>query len=101
VADARALLAALVEAIEDAGGATGGRYHDAHAEARAILAQPATPVGALDALLEAARLRRNVLIYDDEDTGRFRGEWVAVPREDFDALRDALAAASEPAGGEP
>jgi hypothetical protein len=39
------------------------------------------------ALVKAAQLRRNVLIHDEIG---FDGEWIAVPREDFLALRAAL-----------
>jgi hypothetical protein len=51
------------------------------------------------ALREAAQLPRNVLIYDGErlfdrmagiPSVTFTGQWVAVPRADFDALRAAL-----------
>lgn len=42
------------------------------------------------ALVEAARLPRNVLIYDGQSSDYFKGEWVAVPRADFDVLRAAL-----------
>ena len=34
-------------------------------------------------------LSRNVLIHNGENSARFRGEWVAIPREDFDAARSA------------
>ena len=47
------------------------------------------------ALREAARLPRNVLIYDGESVGDgvvFKGDWVAVPRADWNALRAALTA---------
>ena len=43
----------------------------------------------LQELLEAAKLKRNVLIYDGFTPG-FEGDWVAVPQEDFDALRAAV-----------
>jgi hypothetical protein len=51
------------------------------------------------ALREAAQLTKNVLIYDGErlfdqmagiPSVTFTGQWVAVPRADFDALRAAL-----------
>ena len=35
--------------------------------------------------MASRQLRRNVLVYGLEG---FEGEWVAVPREDFDAVRD-------------
>ncbi|MFA5808710.1 MAG: hypothetical protein WC935_00050 [Thermoleophilia bacterium] len=41
----------------------------------------------IEALEEVAQLRRSVIIYDDP---KFIGRWVAVPEEDFDALRAAL-----------
>jgi hypothetical protein len=47
------------------------------------------------ALREAARLPRNVLIYDGESVGDgvvFKGDWVAVPRADWNGLRAALTA---------
>ena len=47
-------------------------------------------------LREAAQLKRNTIIHDSPD---FDGEWVAVPREDFDALRVALRDTAE--GGKP
>ena len=42
---------------------------------------------AMAKLIEAAKLGRNIIIYDNP---QFEGEWVAVPREDFDALRTAV-----------
>jgi hypothetical protein len=42
------------------------------------------------ALTKAATLRRNALIHDNQD---FVGEWIAIPRADFDRLRAALAGA--------
>ena len=42
--------------------------------------------------LGTAMLQRNVLI---EDEYGFKGQWVAVPREDFDTLRAFLAAAAD------
>ena len=41
-------------------------------------------IAAAPELLEAARLGRNVIIHNNP---QFEGEWVAVPREDFDRLR--------------
>ena len=41
-------------------------------------------------MYEKSAFKRNVLIRDNPD---FEGEWVAVPREDFDALRAVLAKA--------
>ena len=61
--------------------------------ARAALARlPAQVLAerrALEAVATAARLPRNTFIHDD---CRFAGRWQAVPQEDFDALRAALAA---------
>ena len=45
-----------------------------------------------DVLVEAASLKRNVIIHDEHG---FEGEWVAVPREDFDLLRAAIADAKK------
>jgi hypothetical protein len=39
--------------------------------------------------LKAMRFKRNVIIHDNAP--RFEGDWIAVPREDFDELRNALA----------
>jgi len=39
-------------------------------------------------LEEAARFPRNAIIQDE---GKFAGAWIAVPRRDFDKLRQALA----------
>ena len=41
----------------------------------------------LTALRTAAMLRRNAVIRDDEG---FEGNWLAIPEEDFDALRAAI-----------
>jgi hypothetical protein len=41
-------------------------------------------------LLEAAQLKRNTLI---QEASGFEGEWVAVPREDFEKLRTIVAKA--------
>lgn len=49
-------------------------------------------IAAAPELLEAGRLRRSVIIHDNPD---FEGEWVAVPREDFQALRTAIAKATQ------
>ena len=38
-------------------------------------------------LAKAANLRRSVIIHDDP---KFEGEWIAIPKEDFDALRKVL-----------
>ena len=46
----------------------------------------------LRALVEAARLKRCSVISDEKG---FAGQWVAVPDEDFSALRAALAALEE------
>ena len=40
------------------------------------------------ALVAAARLKRNAIYRADSV---FEGEWIVIPREDFDALRAALA----------
>ena len=40
-------------------------------------------------VIEAATLPRNALI--DGAVGRFIGRWIAIPEQDFDALRAALA----------
>ena len=42
----------------------------------------------LQDLVDAADLRRNVIIHDNSDF--VDGEWIAIPKEDFDALRSAL-----------
>jgi len=39
-----------------------------------------------EALAKAAQLRRNTTIRNDK---HFAGQWVAIPKEDFDALRTA------------
>ncbi|KKM96680.1 hypothetical protein LCGC14_1175500, partial [marine sediment metagenome] len=39
--------------------------------------------------LKATRFKRNVIIHDNSP--RFEGDWIAVPREDFDEFRNALA----------
>lgn len=54
------------------------------AEIAAILREELTP------LLEAAALKRSTIIGPDEPGKSFRGQWIAVPAEDFDALRTAL-----------
>ena len=38
-------------------------------------------------LVKAAQLKRSVIMYD---VPNFSGEWVAIPRSDFDLLREAL-----------
>lgn len=42
--------------------------------------------GVVAELVEAGALTRNVIIWDEHG---FRGEWIAIPREDFDKLRMA------------
>lgn len=41
-------------------------------------------------LLEAAKLKRNVII-NEYTTPKFSGRWVAVPEEDFGKLEQAIA----------
>lgn len=55
----------------------------------------------LASLRKAAAFKHNVIIHDDSK--KFVGEWIAVPRADFDALRVALAAQekSAPQGFDP
>ena len=36
-------------------------------------------------LAKAANLRRSVIIHDDP---KFEGEWIAIPKEDFDTVQD-------------
>ena len=45
-----------------------------------------------DELLEAASLKCNAILCDEQG---FEGEWVAVPKADFDALRAAIKRAKE------
>ena len=48
----------------------------------------------LAALVEAAGLKRNAIVINAEDfMQHLDGRWVAVPEEDFDQLRAAVAAA--------
>ena len=48
----------------------------------------------LAALVEAAELKRNAIVINAEDfMQHLDGRWVAVPEEDFDQLRAAVAAA--------
>jgi hypothetical protein len=74
------------------------------AVADALLPGPGLPDADLDeleslrAVALAARLPRNTTIALAK---HFRGEWVAIPREDFDALRSALDAAKEAAPAPP
>jgi len=42
------------------------------------------------ALREAGQFKRNAIIYDDP---KFDGEWIAIPRVDFDAFKAALSSA--------
>ena len=44
-----------------------------------------------EALREAGRLSRNILIHGTDNEQHFEGEWVAIPREDFDRWRATLA----------
>ena len=55
--------------------------------------KPSAPAPA-EGLRETARLPRNVILsnFATDDGRRFSGHWVAVPKEDFDALRAALEA---------
>lgn len=53
-------------------------------------------LAAVLAVVAAAQLPRNVAIHDEDTARRFKGEWVAVPRKDFDALRAALARLEQP-----
>ena len=62
-----------------------------------IRIQPAEKPALLTALLEDALegtrvLKRNVLIYDEKG---FDGEWIAIPRVDFDILRGLLSTQGE------
>ena len=41
-------------------------------------------------LIEAGKLRRNVVITDGVHEMEFRNTWIAVPKEDFDKLRAAV-----------
>lgn len=52
---------------------------------------PMATVAAASGVLEAAQLKRNALIQDEHG---FEGAWVAIPREDFDKLRDAVGKAT-------
>lgn len=38
--------------------------------------------------LKATLFKRNVTIHDDSP--KFKGDWIAIPREDFDEFRNAL-----------
>ncbi len=40
-------------------------------------------------LEEALRFKRNVIISDERVAG-FRGDWIAIPREDFEHARKVL-----------
>ena len=42
----------------------------------------------LEPVKKAGQFKRNTCIHDNPD---FEGEWIAVPREDFDAFKAALA----------
>jgi hypothetical protein len=50
-------------------------------------------IAQLRKIAAAAQLRRNTVV----NLPNFKGEWVAVPREDFDALREALDPQDPPA----
>jgi hypothetical protein len=73
----------------------GGEIHLISPHAVAMIAGQQARIAELEAEREAfvalaktAQLKRNTLI---RDTADFKGEWVAIPEEDFDALRNALA----------
>ena len=44
---------------------------------------------AVAALVEAAALKRNAIMRDGQHKG-FKGDWIAVPAGDFNALRESL-----------
>lgn len=76
-------------------------YGRANAE---LIAAAVNALPRLIAIARAAALKRNAIARDFDlhtrggATSPFVGEWVVIPREDFDALRDALDALSSPAG---
>ena len=43
-------------------------------------------IASLMDVYHAARLKRNAVLYDDD---KFEGRWIAIPEEDFMALRNA------------
>ena len=47
-------------------------------------------IAAAPEMYEKGQFKRNVIIHDNPE---FEGEWIAVPREDFDAFRATLAKA--------
>lgn len=55
---------------------------------RELAAEKQTRLEKMEAVVEAAMLKRNVLI---NDPYRFEGAWIAVPKEDFDKLRSVQA----------
>jgi hypothetical protein len=57
-------------------------------------------LAALDRLVQAAELPRNTLISTttDHNEKRLKDEWVAVPRNDFTALRTAIEEARKVTG---
>lgn len=72
-----------------------GERDEAKRVAQAIEASYEKDGAAYDAMVKrvadlaaAATFKRNTIIHNDP---RFKGEWVAVPREDFDRLRALLA----------
>jgi hypothetical protein len=42
-------------------------------------------------MVKAAELKRNVIILQGRSRAVFTGEWIAIPKDDFDALKAALA----------
>jgi hypothetical protein len=98
VADARALLAALVEAGDGLWEEHPTEWMVAADAARAFLAQPATPVGALDVERLARAIERTAM--DDPDNEWNEGEFTDWANEyAIDLAAAYLAAASESAAG--
>jgi len=78
-------------------------FRESQSEQQAIRERIVSCVNTLDGLdpagmaplIEAAKLDRNTIIVGGDKPGqstRFTGRWVAVPEEDFEALRAALKA---------
>ena len=51
----------------------------------------------VEELVQAAQLKRNVIL--PEEHPAFVGHWIAVPREDFDRLQEAIDALESALGG--
>ena len=62
-------------------------YHNA---AWAVSDEHANLIAAAPDMYKKGQFKRNVIIHDNPE---FEGEWIAIPREDFDAFKAAIAKA--------